>query len=112
MILNETVYHNAGYKRAFKDDDITHAVVEYVKNEDNVAFLERANKLGIPPSLAFIMISTPEKQNLFSKFLDTDGDKQYFGTLFGAVFRSIGYEPSDEKPMFIKNASTFRKDMK
>ena len=107
--MNETVYHNAGYKGAFKDDEITRAVVQYVKNEDNVAFLERANQFGIPPGLAFIMISTPEKQGLFSKFLETDGDKQYFGMLFGAVFRAHGYKRETEKFLFLKNASTFRR---
>jgi hypothetical protein len=109
MILNETVYHNAGYKQTFKDDDITREVIEYVENEANVAFLECANQLGIPPCLAFIMISTSEKQDLFSKFLETDGDKQYFGTLFGAVFRTLGYVREKEKPLFLKNASTFRR---
>lgn len=109
MILNETIYHNAGYRGAFRDDEITCAVVRYVENEENVAFLERANELGIPPCLAFVLVSSLEERKLFSKGLITDSDKQYFGTLFGAVFRSLGYRETKEKPMFLKNASTFRR---
>lgn len=110
MILNETVYHNAGYKSSFKDDEITQAVVRYVEDDKNVAFLIYENSLGIPPCLAFLMASTPERRELFSRSLKSDSDKQYLGTLFGAVFHSIGYEQDIEKPMFIKNASTFRRE--
>ena len=109
MVLNEAVYHNAGYTYAFRDDEITRLVIEFFKSEKNLAFLKDANERGIPPSAAFVLTLSSENYTVFSDGLKTNFDKRYFGTLIGAVFRTLGYVREKEKPMFLKNASTFRR---
>ena len=108
--LSKRIYENMGYPSPYRSDDaLTQAVEEYVNNEEHFDRLKELNDLGIPPAVAFIALTYDQNKKLFEENLTPTKkeDKQYFGALFGAVFKNKGYIPEHDHKIYLHSASIF-----
>ena len=93
-----------------EDDRITLCFEKFIEDDDNIKKLINLNECGIQPAVTYLCINYKEEDvKIYKNYFKSKKNKQYFGTLFGALFRMMGYRPIHHRKLFLREASIYKK---